>query len=139
MGQRAYSVDRRFISLRVPNTGIDSGDHFPVAPVVSELGLPSGLADAVDDASFDEELQRETDGALALTGKDVGTPIIHFQSPEGTAFFGPVISRLPAGEDATRLWDLVVGLASPPRSTSWGLSRQRRSRAGGQRGSRRSP
>jgi hypothetical protein len=46
-----------------------------------------------------------------LTRKDVGTPTIHFQPPTGTAFFGPVISRLPPDADAGRLWDHVVGLA----------------------------
>jgi hypothetical protein len=35
-------------------------------------------------------------------------------SPQGVAFFGPVISRLPASEDAVRLWDHVVGLAAFP-------------------------
>ena len=44
----------------------------------------------------------------------MGTPIIHFGPPDGTAFFGPVISRLPGDEDAVRLWDHVVGLASFP-------------------------
>jgi hypothetical protein len=76
--------------------------------------LPAGLADALDDASCDGELRAETEEALALTGKDVGTPIIHFGPPGGTAFFGPVISRLPRGEEAIRLWDHVVGLASFP-------------------------
>jgi hypothetical protein len=66
------------------------------------------------DASWDGELRAETDEALALTGKDVGTPIIHFGPPRGTAFFGPVISRLPSGQEALRLWDHVVGLASFP-------------------------
>ena len=46
-----------------------------------------------------------------MTGRDVGTPILHFQPPDGTAFFGPVISRLPSPEDAGRLWDHVIGLA----------------------------
>ena len=63
---------------------------------------------------LDGELRAETDEALALTGKDVGTPIIHFGPPDGTAFFGPVISRLPGDQDAIRLWDHVVGLASFP-------------------------
>jgi hypothetical protein len=60
------------------------------------LGLPVSLADALDDDAFDDELRRETDEALALTGRDVGTPIIHFAPPDGVAFFGPVISRLRA-------------------------------------------
>ena len=52
--------------------------------------------------------------ALSLTGKDVGTPILHIAPPEGAAFFGPVISRVPSDEDALRLWDHVVGLATFP-------------------------
>ena len=57
---------------------------------------------------------QETDEALALTGKDVGTPIIHFEPPDGVAFFGPVISRLPSEDAAGELWDHVVGLARFP-------------------------
>jgi hypothetical protein len=83
-------------------------------PVLAEAGLPAALADALDDDSFDEIIRAETDEALSLTGRDVGTPIIHFQPPTGVAFFGPVISRLPADEDAVRLWDHVVGLAGFP-------------------------
>ena len=85
-----------------------------VEQVLTEAGLPTGLAGAVDDESWDAEIQEETDAALALTGKDVGTPILHFRPPEGAAFFGPVISRLPGPEDAVALWDHVVGLAGFP-------------------------
>jgi hypothetical protein len=83
-------------------------------PLLARAGLPAGLADALDDASWDAELQAETDHALSLTGKDVGTPIIQFRPPHGTAFFGPVISRLPGDEDAVRLWDHVTALAAFP-------------------------
>ncbi len=82
-----------------------------LAPVLAGLGLPAALAEALEDTSYDELLQAETDAALALTGKDVGTPILQFGPPDGKAFFGPVISRLPSDEDAVRLWDHVVGLA----------------------------
>jgi len=83
-------------------------------PILSEAGLPAELADALDDTSFDAELPSETDEALALTGKDVGTPIIHFQPPDGVAFFGPVVSRLPSEAEAVPLWDNVLSLASFP-------------------------
>jgi hypothetical protein len=83
-------------------------------PALTAAGLPLDLADALEDESFDAELRAETEEALALTGKDVGTPIIHFQPPHGVAFFGPVISRLPSEADAGRLWDHVVGLAAFP-------------------------
>jgi hypothetical protein len=83
-------------------------------PILAQAGLPLELADAVDDDSWDLEIRQETDEALSLTGKDVGTPIIHFEPPAGVAFFGPVISRLPRDDSAVQLWDHVVGLARFP-------------------------
>jgi 2-hydroxychromene-2-carboxylate isomerase len=85
-----------------------------VEPLLDRVGLPTGLAAALDDVRWDDELRAETDEALSLTGKDVGTPIIHFQPPDGTAFFGPVISRLPSDEQAVTLWDHVIGLTAFP-------------------------
>ncbi len=49
-----------------------------------------------------------------MTGKDVGTPILHFHPPAGVTFFGPVISRLPTEQEAGPLWDNVLGLAGFP-------------------------
>ncbi|VXC55047.1 conserved hypothetical protein [Arthrobacter sp. 9AX] len=85
-----------------------------VEPILAQAGLPLALAEALDDESWDREIRQETDEALALAGKDVGTPIIHFEPPAGVAFFGPVISRLPDEESAAELWDHVVGLARFP-------------------------
>ena len=48
------------------------------------------------------------------TGRDVGTPILSLNPPDGPSFFGPVISRVPTDEDALRLWDAVVTMASFP-------------------------
>jgi hypothetical protein len=90
------------------------GSRAFVEPLLAKAGLPADLADALDDTRWDEEIRAEGEAALALTGRDVGTPIIHFSPPEGTAFFGPVISRLPDPEDAVRLWDYVTGLAGFP-------------------------
>ena len=83
-------------------------------PILAGLGLPAALAEALEENSRDAAIQAETDEALSLTGKDVGTPIIHFDPPEGVAFFGPVISRLPSPDEAVELWDHVVGLARFP-------------------------
>jgi mycothiol-dependent nitroreductase-like protein len=82
-----------------------------VVDALAEAGLPSSFVDALDDTARDAEIQAESDEALSLTGKDVGTPIVHFEPPEGVAFFGPVISRLPDEEQAAELWDHVIGLA----------------------------
>ena len=82
-----------------------------VSEVLSGLGLPVELAESVSDTCFDQEIRAETDRALSLTGRDVGTPILHFDPPDGAALFGPVISRLPSTSDALELWEHVVGLA----------------------------
>lgn len=172
---RGYSVDWRFISLRLLNADVDYDTHFPrhyehghtaglrmlrvaakaraehgsevvgplytamgaatfdidrpedpaaygmargtreaVEPMLIAAGLPTSLADALDDASWDAAVSADTEAALDLTGRDVGTPIIQFAPPEGPAFFGPVISRVPDDDDAVRLWDTVVSLATFP-------------------------
>jgi 2-hydroxychromene-2-carboxylate isomerase len=85
-----------------------------VEPILAAAGLPADLADALDDESWDAGIQAETDEALRLAGKDVGTPVLHFRPPDGAAFFGPVISRVPSPEDAVALWDHVVALAAFP-------------------------
>lgn len=89
----------------------DQGARFLLEPILAQLGLPAGLADALEDTDLDAQIRAETEEALTLTGRDVGTPIVVFQPPDGTAFFGPVISRLPKPDDAERLWDHVIGLA----------------------------
>jgi len=82
--------------------------------VLTAAGLPTSYAEALDDTSFDDLLNAETELALSRTGRDVGTPIITFQPPDGLSFFGPVISRVPSDEDAVPLWDAVTKLASFP-------------------------
>jgi hypothetical protein len=171
--QRNYSVDWRFISLRILNANVDYAAQFPahyeeghtaglnllrvaarvraehgraavgpfyeaigsrlfdtarqdrlaaadqaarslVDSALDTAGLPGAMADALDDAAFDDVVRAETEEALALTGRDVGTPILHFMPPDGTAFFGPVISRLPGRDEAVELWDHVIALADFP-------------------------
>lgn len=86
-------------------------------------GIDEQYIAAANDERWDAVLQAETDEALSRTGKDVGTPIISFNRGDGTySFFGPVISRVPRGEEATRLWDAVWEVATFP-----GLSELKRS------------
>ena len=109
LGNRIFEVDR---SMRPYGNGVELRDTPDfAAAALAAAGLPVALADSLDDATLDVVLQEESDEALALTGRDVGTPILHFQPPNGLALFGPVISELPAPDRAGELWDHVVGLA----------------------------
>ena len=94
--QRDYAVDWRFLSLRLINANVDYDSHFPAGYEeghasglrllrLARAGLPAGLADALGDARWDEEIRAEGEEALSLTGQDVGTPIIHF-GPGGRRF-----------------------------------------------------
>jgi len=79
------------------------------------VGIDDRYLAAANDDRWDAVLQAETDEALSRTGKDVGTPIISVRSGnEWLSFFGPVMSRIPRGADAVRLWDAMWEVASFP-------------------------
>ena len=69
------------------------------------MGLPEDLADAMDSTEFDEALRASHADGMDRVGYEVGTPVI---SVNGTSFFGPVLSPIPRGADAARLWDGVM-------------------------------
>jgi 2-hydroxychromene-2-carboxylate isomerase len=86
-------------------------DRSMVEDSLAEAGLPLTLADAMDDSSYDDAVKKSHHAGMDQVGDDVGTPTI---SIEGSAFFGPVISKAPRGDEAGQLWDAAVQLAKYP-------------------------
>jgi protein-disulfide isomerase-like protein with CxxC motif len=75
---------------------------------LAEAGLPTDLADAAESTEYDEALRASHSEGIERVGYDVGTPII---SVNGASIFGPVVSPIPRGEAAAKLWDGVLLIA----------------------------
>jgi hypothetical protein len=97
------ALGTRFHAEKLPN---ERATH---EAALAEVGLPLRLADAAETDAYDEALIASHHEGMDPVGQDVGTPVIHTQ---GTAFFGPVVTPIPRGEEAGRLWDGVVLVAS---------------------------
>ncbi|MBB6626743.1 thioredoxin domain-containing protein [Nocardioides sp. KIGAM211] len=86
-------------------------DRAMIEAALAEVDLDASFADAMDDESYDDAIRASHTRGMDQVGNEVGTPTI---SVDGTAFFGPVLTKAPKGEDAGRLWDGVVTVASFP-------------------------
>ena len=86
-------------------------DRQLIEEALEEVGLPTALADAADSTAYDEDLKKSHHAGMDQVGMEVGTPVI---ATQGMAFFGPVVTPAPKGEDAGRLWDGVLLVAGTP-------------------------
>jgi 2-hydroxychromene-2-carboxylate isomerase len=89
-----------------------------MSAALAEVGLPADLIDYADqlDFEFDAELRASHKEGIDKVGQDVGTPVIAVPGADGEqiAFFGPVVTPAPKGEDAARLWDGALLVSSVP-------------------------
>ena len=88
--------------------------HGHMSSLLKDAGLPASWVDSMNDESFDAVIAAETALGLERAGKEVGTPILSFHpgAENESSFFGPVISTIPRGDEALKLWDAVETLAT---------------------------
>jgi len=90
----------------------DGDRDFDVVEVLEQLGIDTKHAAALDDEMWDKEIRTRMDAGLDLVGEDVGTPIIAWDRSDGErlGIFGPVITRVPTGDNALKLWDGMMAM-----------------------------
>jgi protein-disulfide isomerase-like protein with CxxC motif len=98
LGPLYTALGTRFHHEKLPK------DRATVEAALTEAGLPTDLADAMESTEYDEALRASHTEGIERVGYEVGTPII---SMNGTSIFGPVVTPIPRGEAAARLWDGV--------------------------------
>ena len=99
LGPLYTALGTRFHNEKLPR------DQATMAAALSEVGLPAALAEAATVTDYDDALKASHEKGMDQVGLDVGTPVI---AVNGNAIFGPVVTPIPRGEDAGRLWDGVV-------------------------------
>ncbi len=98
------------MGTQIHNDGVEDLSEV-VSKALAQVGLPAELAEYASKDTYDAQLRASHESGISQVGQEVGTPVVSFN---GAAFFGPVITRIPRGEDAGRLWDASVTLAGFP-------------------------
>ncbi len=124
--EQAYGQERladlyTALGTRKHTLGADKLDATLITAALVETGLPGTLVDAMEDPSYDDAIRTSHREGMDQVGHDVGTPTIAI---DGQAFFGPVLTRIPKGEDAGTIWDGAVALSSFPYFAELKRSRQ---------------
>ncbi|MEV7081822.1 DsbA family protein [Streptomyces sp. NPDC093516] len=103
------------LGTRIHNQGEGHGKE-TVAAALKDVGLPDSLMEHWDSTPYDAELRASHKEGIDKVGQDVGTPVIAVPGADGEqiAFFGPVVTPAPKGEEAARLWDGTLAVASVP-------------------------
>ncbi|MFE2290072.1 DsbA family protein [Streptomyces sp. NPDC059452] len=87
-----------------------------VAGALKDVGLPAELIEYADKDTYDTELRASHKEGIDKVGQEVGTPVVAVPGADGEqiAFFGPVVTPAPKGEEAAKLWDGTLLVASIP-------------------------
>ena len=82
-----------------------------IKEALAEVGLDASYADVANTEDVDAQLREFHNEGINSVGDEVGTPIVKLGD---TAFFGPVITRIPSGEEAGEIFDAAVRLSEYP-------------------------
>jgi len=110
-GQQKLAEFYTALGIYKHSRGAEKLDTTLITTALEEIGLPRSLVSALDDPSYDDAIRRSHREGMDQVGYDVGTPTI---AVNGQAIFGPVLTRIPKGEDAGTIWDAAVTLSSYP-------------------------
>lgn len=103
------------LGTRVHNGGEGTGRE-TIAAALADVGLPADLIEYADKDTYDTELRASHKEGIDKVGQEVGTPVIAVPGSDGEqiAFFGPVVTPAPKGDEAAKLWDGTLMVASIP-------------------------
>lgn len=115
-GQQVVGPLYAEMGVRIHNQGRGEDLETVMAESLAAVGLPAELIDAATSTEYDDVLKASHAVGIGLVGSDVGTPVLGLPGPDGqlVGYFGPVVTPIPRGDDAVRLWDAMVNLASVP-------------------------
>ncbi|MGW5420190.1 mycothiol-dependent nitroreductase Rv2466c family protein [Streptomyces sp. NPDC003943] len=95
------------------------GGRAPELDVIEEAltaaGLPAGeLMPYARNDTYDGEVRASHEASQAAVGQEAGSPVLAAPGPDGEplGFNGPVLTRVPRGEEAARLWRATLLAAS---------------------------
>ncbi|QHY95509.1 DSBA-like thioredoxin domain protein [Streptomyces sp. S4.7] len=103
------------LGTRIHNGG-EGNERATIVAALADVGLPADLIDYADKDTYDTELRASHKEGIDKVGQEVGTPVIAVPGSDGEqiAFFGPVVTPAPKGEEAAQLWDGTLMVASIP-------------------------